>query len=147
MAIYMMCKGQKQGTITGGVSAAQFPGQIECHSMQFGMGHPLGQSGLTTGKQVARPLVITKRTDPSTPLLLNACVNNENMTQSVISYVFEGALHRAVATTTLTNAMVQDFNHVAQDDGSSIETITFNYQKCEFTWVEGGITGAWDLTT
>jgi type VI secretion system secreted protein Hcp len=146
MAIYMSCKGQKQGAITGGVTVNQFPGQIKCDSMQFGMGHPVSNSGITTGKQVARPLVITKQTDQSSPLLFNACVNNENLTTVVISYVFEGDQHAAIATTTLTNAFVQDINHEAQTDGSSMETVTFNYQKCEFTWVTGGITSVWDLT-
>jgi type VI secretion system secreted protein Hcp len=147
MAIYMLAKGQKQGAIAGSVNSAGFTNQILVKSVQFGMGWPVAAStGLVTGKQVAKPIVITKLLDKATPLLLTACINNENMTTVTISYVFEGASHTALVTVLLTNAMIQEYGHTAQDSGGTVETVTFNYQKVEFTWTDGGIAAAWDLT-
>jgi type VI secretion system Hcp family effector len=147
MAIYMSVKGTQQGVMTGGVTSGNYKGQILVNSVHFSMGHPVNSNtGLTTGKQVAKPVVVSKPTDMSSPLLLSSCQNNENLTTVMITYVFEGALNKAVSTTKLTNATVQDFDHKAQSDGSSVETVTFSYQKCEFTWIDGGIATAWDLT-
>ena len=128
------------------MTSGSYAGQILVNSVQFGMGYPgSSNSGLATGKQVSRPLVITKPTDMSSPLLVTSCQTNENLTTVLITYVFEGAANKAVSTTQLTNAMVHDFDHKALADGSSVETISFSYQKCEFTWTEGGIATQWDL--
>lgn len=148
MAIYMKYTAKSQGVIAGAITSGNFTGQIEVFSIDLGMGHSSGvSSALTTGKQVARPLVLTKRVDKATPLLLNSCINNEVATAVLITYVFEGAAAvKAVATIALTNALLQDFHHTAQSDGSTVETLTLNYQKCEFTWIDGGLTSMWDLT-
>jgi type VI protein secretion system component Hcp len=79
-------------------------------------------------------------------LLLNSCVTNEVAKTVTLSYVFEGSAHKAMVTVVLTNAIIQDYDHVAQDTGATVETVTLNYQKLEFTWTNGGITAAWDLT-
>jgi len=147
MAIYMLATGQKQGAISGNVNATGFTNQILVKSVQFGMGWPVSAStGLVTGKQVAKPIVVTKLLDKATPLLLTACINNESMKTVTISYIFEGASHTALVTVLLTNAMIQEYEHTAQDSGGTAESLTFNYQKMEFTWTDGGITAAWDLT-
>jgi type VI secretion system secreted protein Hcp len=139
MAIYAKIKGQKQGAVTGGVSAASFPGQIQVNTVDFGVGSPHDVStGLATGKRVARPVTITKPMDRSSPLLHQSCTTNEVLTVD-ISYVVEGEGHKPYATVSLTNAMIRDFNSEANFTGSSTETITFTYTKIEFTWAEGGI--------
>jgi type VI secretion system secreted protein Hcp len=148
MAIYMLATGSKQGAIAGNVQATGFTSQILVKTVHFGMGWPVAaSSGLVVGKQVAKPIVVTKLLDKATPLLLNACANNENMKSVLLSYMFEGASHTTVITIAMTNAMIQDYEHSAQDSGGTVETITFNYQKVEFNWTDGGITAAWDLAS
>ena len=148
MAIYMLANGSKQGAISGNVDATGFTNQILVKTVHFGMGWPVAaSSGLVTGKQVARPIVVTKLLDKATPLLLTACCNNENMKTVTLSYMFEGASHTTVVTIVMTNAMIQDYDHSAQDSGGTVETLTFNYQKVEFNWTNGGITAAWDLAS
>src|ERR1051325_1107485 len=110
MAIYAKIKGAKQGVLTGGVSAQSFSGQIQVDTVVFGVGSPADVStGLPTGKRVARPVVITKPVDRSSPLLHQACTTNESLTID-ISYVVEGAGHKPFMTLSLTNGMIRDFN-------------------------------------
>lgn len=139
MAIYAKIKGQKQGAVTGGVTAESFPGQIQVDTVEFGVGSPADVStGLPTGKRVARPVVITKPLDKSSPLLHQSCTTNESLTVD-LSYVVEGQGHKAYVTLSLTNAMIRDFHHEASFTGSATERISFTYTKIEFTWTEGGI--------
>jgi type VI secretion system secreted protein Hcp len=147
MAIYAQIKGAKQGALKGAVSAASFTGQIQVNTVEFGVGSPADvSSGLATGKRVARPLVITKPMDQSSPLLHTSAVTNESLTVTV-SYVMEGQGHKAYATVALTNAMIRDFDSKATFDGSTVETISFTYTKIEFTWTAGGITSVDDWTS
>ena len=89
-------------------------------------------SGLPTGKRQHKPLVITKSIDKATPLLMNALVTNENLTQVVITLRQGG---QAVSTVKLTNASIS-----ARQQHGMTESISFTYQKIEWTWIDGGIT-------
>ena len=144
MAIYAKIKGAVQGTITGGVGAQAYSGQIQVESVVFGVGSPHDvATGLPSGKRVARPIKITKPFDRSSPLLHRSTVTNESLTVD-ISYVVEGQGHKAYATLNLTNAMIQDFQNEVSHTGAAVETISFTYTKVEFTWTEGGITSTDD---
>ena len=144
MAIYAKIKGKVQGDLTGGVAAAGYKGQIEVHSVEFGVGSPRDvATGMPTGKRVARPIKITKPFDRSSPLLHRSTVTNESLTVD-ISYTVEGQGHKAYATLSLTNAMIRDFQNETSFTGAAVETISFTYTKVEFTWTEGGITSTDD---
>jgi type VI secretion system secreted protein Hcp len=83
-------------------------------------------SGLPTGK----------RQHASTPLFLNALVHNETLTSVLIGLLRNGS---QAATIKLTNASVSNY---VQHGG--YVTISFTYQKIEWTWVDGGITASDD---
>ena len=89
-------------------------------------------SGLPTGKRQHKPFVITKELDKSTPLLLNALVQNENLPQVTFTYLRDG---KPVATVKLTNASLATY-----DAHGESETWSFTYQKITWTWLDGGIT-------
>lgn len=147
MAIYAQIKGAKQGALKGAVTAASFTGQIQVNTVEFGVGTQADvTTGMATGKRVARPLVITKPLDKSSPLLHTSAVTNEALSVT-ISYVMEGQGHKAYATVALSNAMIRDFNIKSSFDGSNVETISFTYTKIEFTWSDGGITSVDDWTS
>jgi type VI secretion system secreted protein Hcp len=93
-------------------------------------------SGLPTGKRQHKPITITMDWGASTPLFLNALVNNETLTSVLIGLLRNG---NQVATIKLTNASVSDY--VEQGDHTKI---SFTYQKIEWTWVDGGITASDD---
>jgi type VI secretion system secreted protein Hcp len=144
MAIYAKIKGKVQGDLTGGVAAAGFSGQIQVHSVEFGVGSPYDvATGMPTGKRVARPVKITKPFDKSSPLLHRSTVTNESLTVD-ISYTVEGQGHKSYATLSLTNAMIRDFQNDTSFTGTGVETISFTYTKVEFTWTDGGITSTDD---
>jgi type VI secretion system secreted protein Hcp len=120
--------GQKQG---------QFQGPNGPTIPIVAIGHEIvsprdAASGLPTGKRQHKPLTITKEIDKATPLLMNALVTNENLTQVLIGMLRSG---NQVMTVTLTNASVA--GRVQKGD---FETISFTYQKITWTWVDGGIT-------
>lgn len=93
-------------------------------------------SGLPTGKRQHKPISITTEWGASTPLFLNALVSNENLTSVLIGLLRNG---QQVATIKLTNANVSNY----VQHGGSI-TLSFTYQKIEWTWVDGGITASDD---
>jgi type VI secretion system secreted protein Hcp len=94
-------------------------------------------SGLPTGKRQHQPITITKELDKTTPLLLNAFVDNENLTSVVIGIEENGA---QVETIKLTNANVQHYvTHGTTEEWS------FTYQKIEWEWLgDGGVSASDD---
>jgi type VI secretion system secreted protein Hcp len=93
-------------------------------------------SGLPTGKRQHKPLTITKRIDKSSPVLLNALFNNENLPSVTVTLTRAGT---AVATVKLTNASVS-----GRSEKGDIEVISLTYQKIEWTWIDGGISAVDD---
>ncbi len=96
-------------------------------------------SGLPTGKRQHKPITITMEMGASTPLFLNALVSNENLTSVLIGLLRNGS---QVETIKLTNASVSDY----VEHGGNV-TLSFTYQKIEWTWTDGGITASDDWET
>jgi type VI secretion system secreted protein Hcp len=121
--------GQKQGAITG-----DGPGGV---MILIGLSHAIvsprdAASGLPTGKRQHKPITITKQLDKSSPKLLNALVQNENLTAVTFTLTRGGT---AYATVKLTNA-----NVASREQKGEYEEIAFTYQKITWTWIDGGIT-------
>ena len=85
-------------------------------------------SGLPTGKRIHKPISITKQLDATTPLLLNALVDNENLTSVLIGLMRNG---QEVATIKLTNASISSY---VANGGN--ETWSFTYQNVTWTWLD-----------
>src|SRR5262249_40982832 len=92
-------------------------------------------TGLATGKRQHKPFTITKEIDKATPPLYRPTFTNQTLPTVTIS--LNDANGKAEATVKLTNAQVSD--NVEQ--GSS-QTVSFTYQKIEWTWNDGGITAS-----
>jgi type VI secretion system secreted protein Hcp len=149
---YLTLKGQKQGDIKGGVTQKGREGSISVQYMQSKIVSPRDPaSGLPTGKRQHEPLVFRKVLDKSTPLLINALINNENITEA--HFKFWKALPTGVEsqhfTIDLVNANLASYNlyHPDSQDGGagatapdSLEELSFTYQKITWTWVDGGVT-------
>lgn len=89
-------------------------------------------SGLPTGRRQHKPITITKEIDKASPLIFQALVDNENLTEILIGLLKDG---NAVATVRLTNASV-----AGRAQKGNYETISFVYQRIEWTWLDGNIT-------
>ena len=131
--------GQKQGPIKGGGGSEtliDFTGFTEGVVLERD-----AASGLPTGKRQHKPITITKEIDAASPLLYNACITNENLTQVVINLYSPGG-STPTTKVTLTNASCADLEH----DGQT-ETVSFTFQKITWTYINGGITAQDDWET
>lgn len=110
-------------------------------------------SGLPTGRRQHKPFVFTKELDKASPLLYQALVTNENLTNVELkvyrSDPMGGGKPVHVYTVKLTNASIASIRHwkpsikdpaTIANDFAEYEEVSLTYQKIEWTWVEGGIT-------
>jgi len=150
--IYLTLKGQKQGTIKGGVTQKGREDTIQVQYLQSKITSPRdAASGLPTGKRQHEPLVFRKMMDKSTPKLLSALVTNENLTSAQFKFYSTSKLGTEVNSFNidLLNASIASHNFYhpdTMDAGAggtapdSLEELTLTYQKITWTYVDGGIT-------
>ena len=149
---YLKLKGQKQGEIKGSVTQKGREGKIMVIAASHEVLSPRdAASGLATGKRMHKPFVITKEIDKSTPLLYNALVNNENITEWELQFWTPNkgkgtGTEKQYYTVKLTNASISDISfHMLNNKNPELvmyaeyEEISFTYQKISWTWVDGGI--------
>jgi type VI secretion system secreted protein Hcp len=147
---YLHLKGQKQGDIKGSVTQKGQEGKIMVIAANHEIESPRDPaSGLPTGKRMHKPFVITKELDKSSPLLYQAMVTNENITEWELQFWAPSVsgLEKQNYTVKLTNASIADIRFRMPDNKrvdleklSEYEEIEFTYQKIQWTWVDGGIT-------
>jgi type VI secretion system secreted protein Hcp len=149
---YLILKGQKQGTILGGVTEKGHEGAIMVIAANHEIISPRDTaSGLPTGKRVHRPFVITKELDKSSPLLYSAMVNNENIIQWQLQFYRAGVngMLKQDYTVVLTNASIAEIRFVMPNNKNpdlmklnEYEEIQFTYQEIQWTWMDGNITSS-----
>ncbi len=142
LTAYLKLKGQKQGEIKGSVTQKGREGRIAVIAVSHEIVSPRdAASGLPSGKRQHKPFVITKELDRSTPVIANALVTNENLTEMELT-VFETLAKGVLApiyTVRLTNANIASISTRTNLEGKLVQDIAFTYQKIEWTWVDGGI--------
>ena len=152
---YLKLKGQKQGDIKGSVTQKGREDKIMVIAVSHEIISPRDPaSGLPTGKRMHKPFVITKELDKATPLLYNALVNNENVSDWELQFwtpqikaqtgVGVEVQHYSVK---LINANVASIHFQMPNNKhpdlmkfNENEQIAFTYQKIIWTWNDGGIT-------
>jgi len=152
---YLKLTGAKQGDINGSVTQKGREGKIMVIAVNHEIISPRDVvSGQATGKRQHKPFVITKELDKSTPLLLSALVNNENIVGWELQFFAAKTKSGAGAgvetnnfTVRLTNAFITDIKSIMLNNKdpelvkfAPYEEIAFTYQKIEWTWVDGSIT-------
>jgi type VI secretion system secreted protein Hcp len=138
MAIYAKIKGKIQGDIKGSVMATGHTGEIEINSCEMGLASPVDiASGHPAGRRQWRPIHLVKPLDASTALLYNAIVTNELLTSVVITYWRTGLDGKPsnFIKISLTNAMIVDYNHLGNNDGTGTEKVSLTFTKWEFSWL------------
>jgi type VI secretion system secreted protein Hcp len=154
---YLTVAGQKQGAINGGVTIKGRENTIEVHAFSAGVVSPRDPaSGLPTGKRQHSPVTIVKEIDKSSPMLMNALVNNETLTTCILRFYSAAPTGQVTQTytITLTNASVASITDSLVDNEIPAnatlplrEEITFTYQKIQWTWTDGGIVAQDDWQT
>ncbi len=125
---YLTLKGKKQGAINGGVIQKGREKTIAVYAYNHEIISPRdAASGLPTGKRQHRPLRITKEIDKSTPLLFNALVNNEILSEFVLKFYAPHAsgVETQIYTITLTNANISSIMQDKLESFSSIPLVLF----------------------
>lgn len=146
---YMYLVGEVQGPILGSVTQTGREGSI----MVIGYGHEVfaprdASSGLPTNKRQHEPIRITKEIDKSTPLLMNAMLNGEEMDsfalrfwqpaptgKEVQHYTIRlyGAKIVSIQQEMLNNKYPDNMQHKER------EHVSFTYRGIEWIWEDGGI--------
>lgn len=153
---YLKLIGQKQGQIKGSVTQKGREGKIMVIAVNHEIISPRdASSGLATGKRMHKPFIITKELDQSSPKLYTALCNNENITEfelqfwtAQISAAGGAGTEKQHYTVKLTNAKIVDIKFSMLNNKNpelmryaEYEEIAFTYEKIQWTWVTGGITG------
>ena len=155
---YLLLKGQKQGDIKGSVTQKGREGTIlviaASHEIMAPVGNAPG-SGAAVGKIIHKPFVITKEVDKSSPLLYQAMVTNENITEWQLNFYAAGAtgVEKNNYRVELINALITDIRFVMPDNKitelaklNPYEEIEFVYQKITWTWLDPVITSGSNWT-
>lgn len=146
---YLTLKGQRQGPITGSVTQKGRAESIMVIAVSHEIVSPRDPaSGLPTGKRMHKPFVITKELDQSSPLLYNALVNNENITEWKLDhYTPQVGAASGIGTEVnhytvkLVNANIASINFRMPNNRNpelmkytEYEEVAFTYQKIIWTW-------------
>ncbi|MBL7812018.1 MAG: type VI secretion system tube protein Hcp [Bacteroidetes bacterium] len=156
LTAYLKITAANSGLIKGNVKIKGREDTIAVYAFDHSITSPRDPaSGLPSGRRQHKPLIITKEIDPSTPLLYQVLVNNENISRLELNFWAPAASRIAgvagaevnVLRIVLTNANIADIhaemwnNRVAENATIPVlETVSFSYQKIEWTWLQGGIT-------
>jgi type VI secretion system secreted protein Hcp len=159
MNAYLHLKGNKSGEIKGSCTQKGREGQIVVIESHHEVVSPRdAASGLPSGRRQHKPFVITKEVDKATPLLYQALVNNELISEFELHFWRPGIKAASGAgaevqyyTVKLVNARIVDIaftqpntRDVNLQKTAELETVAFTYQHIEWIWVEGGITASDD---
>ncbi len=157
---YLKLKGQKQGEIKGSVTQKGRENKIMVIAVSHEVSSPRdAASGLATGKRQHKPIVITKELDKSTPLLYDALVKNEMITEWELQFWSANRGGSAAAgketqhyTVKLEGVSIVDIRFVMLNNMdpnlvkfSEYEEIAFSYKKITWIWNDGGIMAQDDL--
>lgn len=149
---YLKIKGEKTGEIKGSVTQKGRENTIMVVAYAHEMYSPRdAASGLPTGKRMHKPLTITKEIDKSSPLIYNALVNNERLTEFELRFWRPSpkgtGAEQQFFTIKLTNANVSQVYEYMLDNKIAenmkfppMEMVSFTYQKITWTYEDGGIT-------
>ncbi len=106
-------------------------------------------SGIATGRRQYQPLLIRKRIDKASPLLMKALTENQVIegTFSFSHPIRNGAsIVEEYYRVEIKNARVASYKMVADASGEPMEEVTFVFQTIKWTYTNGGVTheDTWD---
>ena len=139
---YLDLEGKNQGKIEGDCTQKGHEKWILVYAVEHTVEIPRDtNTGLPTGQRIHRPITITKKTDPATPLLFQACATGEQMKKWVLDYhrINEKGQEELYYQISLENAIVVSIRHYkpntldeANKQYHDMEEVSFTYEK--ITW-------------
>nr|WP_321466004.1 Hcp family type VI secretion system effector [uncultured Desulfobulbus sp.] len=142
MTSYLSLEGNNQGNIEGDCTQKGHENWILVYGYEWDMEIPRDtHTGLATGQRIHHPLKITKKLDPSSPLLAQACATGERMKTWELDFIRinEKGQEELYYTITLENAIIVAIHHEKPltflDQNKpyhDMEEVSFTYEK--ITW-------------
>jgi len=160
---YLKVTGAKQANITAGAGSQASVGNMytEAHmdeSRIIEINHSLmipkdPQSGQPTGQPVHDPICVTKLMDKASPLLANALIDGEDLSEVLISfYRTSGTDFELYATWKLEQAKcvgikptLPNILDPSMEQYGQLEQIYFSYGKISWDHIAGGTSGSGDF--
>jgi type VI secretion system secreted protein Hcp len=104
-------------------------GAIEVNSWSFGASNPssVGSSGMGAGKVTISSFNFMKKVDRSSPSLMKAASNGDNLGTVTVSIRLAGTT--GYATVKLSDAMISSYGV-----NGTMESVSFNFSKIEFSY-------------
>src|SRR5437764_760728 len=134
---FLKLAGQKTGEVKGSVTQKGEEGRILVIAVSHEIVSPRDpQSGLPTGRRMHKPLVITKETDKSSPLLWNMLCTNERITEWSLQFWAAGADGKLIQSHTvqLVNASISDITY-RMPNIKNPELVRYaEYEEISFTY-------------
>ena len=131
--------------IPGEVAIGRFKGWIQCNSV----GHESKTTPNPDGGFInTQTFIVKKRIDKASPLLMKSCGDGAHFGRVTVAWVDADALFRV----RFGDVLISSFQQAAQEGGPPADTVSFTYQKIEWTCaaldgagsVNGGVTGLFD---
>jgi len=136
----MIAVGASQGAIAGDCSAqGRDAGSIPIVGLSHKISNPTNSSGLTYGAhQVHTSFSVLKYFDKASPKLIQAMVNEENLTSVTIKFYRVTGVggEEQYYTIALSNAVIVDYQWAAPN----VERVTFGYVRADWTDENSGNT-------
>jgi type VI secretion system secreted protein Hcp len=133
---YLKVVGQKQGWIKGGCMQKGKEYLIDLQSWSWGCSSPRdAATGQATGKRQHRPINFNMTLCKASPLLAAALVNNENLTEVVLTCMKPDGTTGAMSMNykiSLVNASMASMDGAGNEGSLAMESISMTYQK--ITW-------------
>jgi type VI secretion system secreted protein Hcp len=154
---YLSIVATTQGQVLGSVTQKGREGKILVMGAMHEIVAPRDPaSGLPTGKRMHKPFTVLKELDRSTPLLFSILCNNENIASAVIQFWQPSptGVEKQHYTVQLTNANISSIHlkmpntrHPKLTRLPQYEEVSFTYQRIEWIWTDGNLSGSDDWAT
>ena len=148
---YLSIVAERQGPIQGSVVQKGREGKI----LVIGAMHEIvcprdPASGIPTGKRMHKPFTILKELDRSTPFLFSILCNNEHISSAEIQFWQPSptGVERQHYTVRFVNANISGIHFKMANNRypklariPEYEEVSFTYQRIEWVWNDGNLTG------
>ena len=140
--------GENQGEIIGADEVTDRSGSIRVHAVDHCVEIPTDSRGVSSGRRVHRPLIITKEIDKASPMLYQALCTGERLVELTLDWyrIDEGGGEEIYYSLFMQNALisrVKPWMPNAMDADKAgfrhMEDVSFIYEKIRWTWVLDGI--------
>jgi len=140
--------GESQGAIDGASEITDREGTILVQAVDHCVEIPTDSRGISSGRRVHRPLVVTKEIDKSSPMLYQALCTGERLSEVTLDWfrIDETGTEELYYSVYLQNALISRVKpwmpnamDVAKSGFRHMEDVSFIYEKIRWTWELDGI--------